>query len=275
MRAVLILAWAEVRENIRNRWIIACMVLLLAMAALLTLVGSAPVGLTKASLLSVTTVSLTSLGIYLIPLLALMLSYDTVVGESERGTLLLLLTYPLRRWQFIIGKYLGHLIVLSLAITFGYGASAGYFWFQGIGSAAEWMSFCAMVGSSLLLGAVFIAIGYLSSILVRQRATATGVALGVWLVIVVFYDLLLIGVLVLDTTHVIASDTLAALILLNPVDAYRLLNLAGSEVSALVSGMTDVVQSGLLRPSVLVLDLCIWLVLPLSLSIHLFNRREL
>ena len=89
MKPVLIMAMAEIQEGIRNRWILASILLLLILAVSLTLLGSTPVGLTKASLLSVTMVSLTSLSIYLVPLIALMLSFDTIVGEYERGTLLL------------------------------------------------------------------------------------------------------------------------------------------------------------------------------------------
>ena len=39
-------------------------------------------------------VSLSSLTIFLLPLIALLISYDAVVGEMERGTMLLLLSYP-------------------------------------------------------------------------------------------------------------------------------------------------------------------------------------
>lgn len=269
------MALAEIKENFRNRWIMACMVLLLALTTLLTFLGSAPIGLTNASQLSVTQVSLTSLSIYLIPLIALMLSYDTIVGESEQGTLLLLLTYPIKRWQIILGKYIGHFVVLALAILFGYGISALYFYFQDIGNGQEWLNYWAMVGSSLLLGSIFISIGYLNSVLVRQRSTATGVSLGIWLFVVVFYDLLLIGVLMADSNHAISNDLLALLILINPADVYRLFNLAGSELSALVSGMTDIAQSDLLRPSALLSDMLLWLVMPLCLSVYIFNRREL
>ncbi len=99
MKPVLVMALAEIQEGIRNRWVVASILLLSVLAVSLTLLGSTPVGITKASLLSVTMVSLTSLSIYLIPLIALMLAFDTIVGEYERGTLLLLLTYPVRRWQ--------------------------------------------------------------------------------------------------------------------------------------------------------------------------------
>lgn len=275
MKPVLIMALAEIQESIRNRWIVASISLLFILATSLALLGSTPVGITKVSLLSVTMVSLTSLSIYLIPLIALMLAFDAIVGESERGTLLLLLTYPIHRWQIILGKFLGHLSILAIAITLGYGVVAVYFLFNEIGTTQEWLDYFSMMGSSLLLGAIFIAIGYLISVIVQQRSTATGVSLGIWLFIVVFYDLLLLGMLLADKGHIIQSKLLAALILFNPADVYRLFNLTGSELSTLVSGMSGVTQSGLLAPSTLVITLIIWLLIPLLLSIYFFQKREI
>lgn len=274
MKPVLVMALAEIQEGIRNRWVIASILLLLVLATSLTLLGSTPVGVTKASQLSVTMVSLTSLSIYLIPLIALMLAFDAIVGESERGTLLLLLTYPIRRWQIIIGKFLGHLSILAVAILLGYGVVALYFAIDGVGTAQEWQGYLLMMGSSLLLGAVFIALGYLVSVIVQQRATATGISLALWLFIVVFYDLILLGVLLADKSHVIQPKSLAVLILFNPTDVYRLFNLTGSDIATLASGMSGVTQSDLLAPLTLIMTLIIWLIIPLMLSITIFQKRE-
>jgi Cu-processing system permease protein len=274
MKPLLIMALAEIQEGIRNRWIVASILLLSVLAVSLTLLGSAPVGAIKASELSVTMVSLTSLSIYLIPLIALMLSFDSIVGESERGTLLLLLTYPIRRWQIIIGKFLGHLSILAIAILLGYGIVALYFVIDDVGNTQEWFSFIMMMASSLLLGAVFIALGYLVSVIVHQRATATGISLVLWLFIVVFYDLILLGALLADKSHIIESKILAALILFNPTDVYRLFNLTGSEIATLVSGMSGVTQTELLEPITLISTLILWSFIPLMLSIFIFNKRE-
>jgi Cu-processing system permease protein len=274
VKPVLVMALAEIQEGIRNRWVVACILLLSVLAVSLTLLGSAPVGITKASLLSVTMVSLTSLSIYLIPLIALMLAFDAIVGEYERGTLLLLLTYPVRRWQIIIGKFLGHLSILAIAILLGYGVVALYFAFDGVGTVQEWQDYFLMMASSLLLGAIFIALGYLVSVIVQQRSTATGISLGLWLFIVIFYDLILLGVLLADEAHVIQSKSLAVLILFNPADVYRLFNLTGSELATLVSGMSGVTQTDLLAPLTLIMTLFLWLLVPLMLSIYIFQKRE-
>ena len=84
-------------------------------------IGSAPGGATKADALTVAVTNLSSLSVYLIPLMALMLSFDALVGEVERGTMLLLMTYPVERWQIVLGKLTGHVLILCLAIIVGYG----------------------------------------------------------------------------------------------------------------------------------------------------------
>ena len=103
MRVLLILATKELRDGLRNRWIADTILLLATLALSLAFLGSAPVGAVKAGTLDVATASLSSLTVYLLPLIALMLAFDAFVGEAERGTLLLLLAYPVARWQVVLG----------------------------------------------------------------------------------------------------------------------------------------------------------------------------
>ena len=71
----------------RNRWVLATTLLLAALALSLTFLGSAPTGNVGAGALDVVVVSLSSLTIFLLPLIALLISHDAVVGEMERGTM--------------------------------------------------------------------------------------------------------------------------------------------------------------------------------------------
>ena len=275
MRAVVALAVEEFHEGLRNRWALSAIILLAALAFSLSLLGSAPMGETKASPLSITTVSLFSLSIYLIPLIALMLSFDTIVGERERGTLLLLLTYPVARWQVVIGKFVGHIAILAVTILLGYGSTGLYLFFNAASEAGDWLLYASMMYSSLLLGAVFISLGYLVSVLVNDRATASGVAIGIWLFMVVVYDLLLLGLLLADSEQTLAPAMLEGLILLNPADVYRLFNLASSEAAGLLAGITSIAQSTSASPNGLLVILLLWAVVPLSSAILIFQRREL
>src|SRR5690606_17764171 len=81
------IALHELRIGLRNRWVAATTVVLAALALSLALLGSAPTGIVKTDPVAVVVVSLSSLTILLVPLIALMLSFDAIVGEHERGTL--------------------------------------------------------------------------------------------------------------------------------------------------------------------------------------------
>lgn len=82
---VLIIAAKEIHQAIRNRWVLAATLLLAGLALSLTFLGSAPTGNVGVRTLDVVVVSLSSLTIFLVPLIALLISHDAIVGEMERG----------------------------------------------------------------------------------------------------------------------------------------------------------------------------------------------
>lgn len=270
MNHVLTIAGQEVRAGIRNRWVLAMTLLLAALALSLVLLGSAPTGAVGASPLAVVIVNLASLTIFLVPLVALLLSFDAIVGEAERGTLLLLMAYPIARWQVVAGKFAGHVAILAMATVIGYGAAGVVLWLDAGAEAGAWPAFAVLIGTSILLGAVFAALGCLASVLVRERATAAGLAVGIWLVLVLIYDAALLGVLVADKGTHVTAGLLDVLLLFNPADVYRLINLAGHEAVARIAGMTLSGHS----PLVLYGALAAWVVAPLALAVMFFQRRQ-
>lgn len=274
MTAALLMAAQEIRNGFRNRLVLGATLVLAALALSIIFLGSAPIGIVDADPIALTVVSLASLTIFLVPLLALMLSFDTVVGEAERGTLLLLLSYPMSRWQIVAGKFLGQIAILSLATLIGYGAAGATLYALHGEAAGAWPIFVRLIGSSILLGAAFIAIGGLVSVTVRERATAAGLAVGVWLVFVLLYDGALLAVLVADQGRLLSPAVLDVLLLLNPTDAYRLYNLAGDSRVATLAGLTGIGQTGAIPPVLLVTALFGWIAVPLVLTILVFQRRQ-
>src|SRR3954453_18883321 len=163
MLTVLILVGKELRDGLRNRWVLGATLLLTVFALTLAFLGAAPTGAVKTPKLAVTIVSLSSLSIFLLPLIALLLSHDAIVGEAERGTLALLLAYPVARWQVVIGKFLGHVTILAFATLIGFGVAAAALTAIEGADVSAWPAFAVLMGSSVLLGAAFVAIGLLVS----------------------------------------------------------------------------------------------------------------
>lgn len=276
MTNILNIAAKEIQEGLRNRWVLATTLLLLALSLTLSFLGSAPTGNVGVRALDVVIVSLSSLSIFLLPLIALLISYDAVVGEIERGTMLLLLSYPVARWQVLVGKFFGHLAILGFATILGYGAAAVALWLSGSAIDAEsWAAFAALIGSSVMLGAVFIALGYLVSTQVRDRGTAAGIAIGIWLGLVLLFDMGILGFLVADQGRMLSAGLLNALLLLNPTDTYRMFNLAGSAGVSSLSGMAGLAETQTMQTPVLLSVLSLWIVLPLAAAAAIFSRREL
>jgi Cu-processing system permease protein len=273
---VLIVAAKEIHQAVRNRWVLAATLLLAGLALSLTFLGSAPTGTVGVRALDVLIVSLSSLTIFLIPLIALLISHDAIVGDMERGTMLLLLSYPVARWQVLLGKFLGHLAVLAFATCLGYGLATAALVASGSRINSDSLAaFVAMIGSSVLLGAVFVAIGYLVSALVCDRGTAAGISIGLWLLLVLIYDMALLGLLALDQGRNISAATLNTMLLFNPTDVYRLFNLTGFANVSTFAGMAGLAQSTSLSTKVLLLALALWTVVPLGFAALAFSRREL
>ncbi|WP_024342154.1 ABC transporter permease [Bradyrhizobium japonicum] len=272
----LIIARKEIHQAVRNRWVLASTLLLAGLSLSLTFLGSSPTGTVGVRALDVVIVSLSSLTIFLIPLIGLLISHDAIVGDMERGTMLLLLSYPVARWQVLLGKFIGHLAVLAFATCLGYGIAAAALIASGSRIDSDSLAaFSAMIGSSVMLGAVFVATGYLVSALVRDRGTAAGVCIGLWLLLVLIYDMALLGLLAVDQGRSISSAAVDAMLLLNPTDVYRLFNLTGFANVSTFAGMAGLAQSTTLSATILLAALLLWTVIPLGLAAFAFSRREL
>jgi Cu-processing system permease protein len=277
MKAIFILAQKELRDGLRNRWVAMSIAVLTVLSLSLYLLGSAATGSTQADSLAVTLVNLVSLSVYLLPLIALMLSFDTLVGEFERGTMLLLAAYPIARWQIVMGKFLGHMFILLLAILISCGSVAVIIALTSESdiTTQAWLAYGLMMASSWLLGGVFVALGYCISAFVRERTTAVGAAVGLWLSLVVLYDLALLGALLADEEQAISEQLLTTLLLLNPTDAYRVFNLTATEGISQIVGLTEIAASAGINPGVALLVLGAWTVTAILATIAMLYRREL
>lgn len=266
----------EARDGYRNRWVIMITLIMTTLALILSFLGSAPTGTTSVSPLAVTVVSLSSLSIFFIPLIALLLAYDSVVGEAERGTLTLLLTHPVSRTEVILGKFIGHLFLLTIAIVVGYGVAGLTISLTGETYFAdqEWKSFIRLLLSSVLLGAIFLSIGYMVSAWVRERGTAAAMAIGIWLLFVLLYDMGLLALLASGDSG-INGELVKWLMLINPTDSYRMFNLTSSSDTALLSGMAGLSSEHRVSDASLILIMLSWVIAPLVTACAIFKRRQL
>lgn len=225
--AVKLVALKEFRDCLRSRWLLFGSALF-AILSVAVFFGTAAIGGTlQYQPLSSVMNSLLSLTVFLLPLLALLLCYDAFVGEAESGTLLLMLTYPLSRLQWLTGKAIGQggAILLVLAAGFAVLPLIQAFLPVPYGMGELLGAMAVLIATGWLLGLVFMLLAYWVSLTVRHKAQALALLLVVWFTAVLLYDLalLVISVAGADT---LGRSALTALMLANPASVFRLINQA-------------------------------------------------
>lgn len=243
MARVAAVAALELRILARNKWVMVAISLMIGFSLLIAFAGSAPVGELNAHRLTVAAASLATLMVYLVPLIALLISYDAIAGEAARGTLALLLTYPASRNELIAGKLAAQFVVLSGAIVAGIG-SAGVAIAVGDMPDADalWNAF-RLAWSACLLGAAFLAVGTFVSASTREPGTAAALAIAVWIVAVVMYDVALLAALVGDDGGLFTKQVFPWLLVASPTDAFRLFNLSQIDAGAMNGGIASATGS--------------------------------
>lgn len=260
-------AHKEFRDRLRNRWVLAVTLIFAAFSFAITWFGGAGQGLIGPASLELTIASLVSLVIYLIPMIALLLGFDSIVGERERGSLDLLLALPVTRPELLLGKYLGLAAALSAATLLGL-AGVAVLLVVRFGDAGLY-SYGGFMFSAVLLGLAFLSLAMLLSTLARDRAHASGLAIAIWFVLVLVFDLLLLGLLVAtggDLGGWLDGDRVAWLLLLNPADVFRILNVFSLDDVRRSYGLASLVPPALGNPWLMGLAMGVWIALPLLLA---------
>ncbi len=271
------MARKEFQDDFRNRWTVAVAIVFALLALGLAYFGGAAAGKIGFTSFEATLASLTTLAAFIIPLIGLLISYDTVVGEHDNGTLLLMLSYPLSRTELVAGKFVGHCSALGLATVAGFGLAVAIIEVTQplTRNLDAWMYIGSFILSASMLGASFVALACMISVLTTDKSRAAGLALVAWFATVVLFDLALLALLVYSGGNQFEKETFPYLLLLNPIDVFRLINLtvlghgAGND---LLMGMT---ASHVYHPAALYLVMLAWIAVPFMVAIALFRRKEI
>ncbi|MBT8037206.1 MAG: ABC transporter permease [Verrucomicrobiae bacterium] len=261
-RVALALVWHEFLERSRDRWILVLTMLFVLLSGGITMYGKAG-GLTQGEVVGPSLVTLSSL---LIPLVGLLLGFDAVVGERERRTLNLLLSMPMNRWEFILAKFIGRFIPLAMAILAGI-LTAVFLIEASFGAAL-----IQLIIPSLLLGATFLAVGIMISSLVVRQATASSLLITVWFLLVFFYDLAVLGALVV-TDGAMSNSLTTAIVVSNPVGLFRITMMQRFGGDNFLAGFG--LESYIPGEGMSALIWLAWVLIPLTLSVlFLYLRRQ-
>ncbi len=267
-RQIATIAQKEFWDRIRNRWVLAVAVIFTLFALVIAYFGAAQQGAVGFKSIDLTIASLVSLAIYLVPLIALILGYDAIVGERERGSLDLLLSMPLTRLELLLGKYFGLAAALAFSTLAGFGLVGLILSYQL--DMQSLFHYAGFMFSAILMGMAFLSLAVLISVMASNKVVASGVAIGMWFLYVLVYDLILLGLLVL-TEGQFADQVFPLLLLLNPADVFRVLNIFSMEEVRSLYGLATAFPPALANPWLLGGIMLFWIVAPLVVAYAKFK----
>jgi Cu-processing system permease protein len=218
--------------------------------------------------------TLVGLAVPLVPLISLAMSSTSIAGERETGTMEFLLAQPATRMEVFLGKYLGLLVSITLAMLLGYGTAELLVYSSNPTFIAQFMY--GLLYSMMLSGAA-LSIGFIISVFAKGRIAAQGAGLFLWFILVVIYDVGFLGVIavVLNLTQY-----LVPIALVNPVEVTRILSLMHMGKSPL-RGELGPTASFMIRiwgpdlaSIILSANLIIWILIPLTISALTFRRQD-
>lgn len=266
-----IASW-EMRGAARSRWLLGAAVLYGAGAVALTLVGLRSLRELGLSGAGAAIDGLVALGVLLPPLIGLLLGAASVAGEREQGTLALVAAQPIRRSVIPLGVIAGLTTTVWVAVVAGLGLAAVVL--APVVTGADLAGLGVAAAASLAAAAVGVSLGVVISVLSTSRGQATAVAAAVWFATALGIDLLLAAV---GPGIRLGPVGFLWAVLLNPLEAIRLLALMATDSSALGPfgvymfdrfGTAGTV--GILGGAV-----AVWMVVPASVAGRAMKRRDI
>ncbi len=216
LRELWLVARLDVGESLRARWFAVYAGLFGVIVALLFAFGlteSRILGFMGLSRLLVTYIQLC---MAILPVFVLITTVRSVAGDREAGVFEYLLALPISLAAWFWGKLVGRFLVVYLPVLLAMLAAAGWASLREI--PVPWDMF--VVYAALLGGLAFCFLGIAMGIsaVARSVDVAQGAAFFIWLVLILFLDLVLLGVLIKG--HVTA-EVVVAVALANPLQAFR------------------------------------------------------
>jgi ABC-type transport system involved in multi-copper enzyme maturation permease subunit len=110
MSRVVVVAWNTFREAVRDRVLYNLVFFALLMIAAAIVVGQISIGIEEIVIVSLGLSAISLIGL----LIAVFIGVGLVSKEMDKRTLYALLAKPVRRWEFLLGKFAGLLLTLTV-----------------------------------------------------------------------------------------------------------------------------------------------------------------
>ncbi len=221
MGKIALVAWLDLKESFRSRWFLVYSLVFGGAVALFFLAGVTESRVLGFSGLGRLLLLFIQVCVVILPVFILMSTVRAIASDRDSNVLEYLLSFPVSLADYYFGKSLGRLVSVfvpifaSLVLAIAWGGIKG--------ASIPWEIFGFYVLLMFSLSVSFLGIALFISTLVKSQEIALGSAFFVWLILLAFMDILLIGVMM---KNAFPEEAIFGVALLNPIQVFRVAAMA-------------------------------------------------
>ncbi len=217
MKNLLLIAYLDVKESLRSKWFYVYSVVFGGLMALFFITGvsdSVVMGFTG---LSRTLLIFIQVTIIILPIFILITTVKSISGDRESNVLEYMLSFPVSLKDYYWGKMLGRFstvflpvfLALILGVVFG----------MLKGGVLPWKMIFLYSALLFSLSFVFLGLAFFLSTILKSTDIALGASFVVWIILLAFIDIALMGLMLQNR---VSDDVVITLAMLNPIEVFRI-----------------------------------------------------
>jgi ABC-2 type transport system permease protein len=217
MKNLFLIAYLDIRESLRSKWFYVYALVFGGLMGLFFVTGvsdSVVMGFTGLSRMMLIFIQVT---IIILPIFILITTVKSISGDRESNVLEYMLSFPVSLRDYYWGKMLGRFITVFTPVFFALILGVVFGLFHG--GDLPWR----MIGlySVLLfsMSFVFLGIAFWLSTIVKSSDIALGGAFVIWIALLAFIDIALMGLMLQNRLD---DNIIVTLAMLNPIEVFRI-----------------------------------------------------
>ncbi len=217
MKNLFLIAYLDIRESLRSKWFYVYAVVFGGLMGLFFITGvsdSVVMGFTGLSRMMLIFIQVT---IIILPIFILITTVKSISGDRESNVLEYMLSFPVSLRDYYWGKMLGRFVTVFTPVLFALLLGAVFGLVHG--GEMPWR----MIGLYSLLivsiTVVFLGIAFWLSTIVKSSDIALGGSFVIWITLLAFIDIALMGLMLQNRLD---DNIIVTLAMLNPIEVFRI-----------------------------------------------------
>ncbi len=217
MKNLLLVAYLDIKESLRSKWFYVYAIVFGGLMALFFVTGisdSVVMGFTGLSRLLLVFIQVT---IIILPIFILITTVKSISGDRESNVLEYMLSFPISLTHYYWGKMLGRFLTVFLPVILALAMGVVF----GIikGGNLPWAMISLYSALLFAMCFVFLGIAFFISTLVKSSDIAVGTSFMVWIILLAFIDIALIGLMLQGR---LSDGLIISIALTNPIEVFRI-----------------------------------------------------